>query len=610
MAAFDVQSHDLLPDFLGINASAGALECMFGLPHQSNELQGIHLPDLPYADPYECGAFRQDGIPIRELCVLQLSSKGKLSMGRAGWVLLSLAVLTVCGNARQPDGRRIAVAVSYVTSQTVYLDGGKNHAIAPGDTGTLFRRGIPSGRVVVTGVSSSSSSARLLPPADSVAVGDSVVFAMTFRERTVARGNPDSLSQAQRVREVVKASPALVHGRVGLQYTAMGEAGGPMAYSRPSLLMYFAGTPFGGSNIAVNLHARVDGSLGSPSGYWASKGTTLRVYDLSVTLDDPRQWYGFSAGRVASAYVGGLGLFDGVQVLVRGGALTVGGVGGFQPDYRTSGFNNQTQKLAGFISIAWPASASLRGSSTLAYGQQLFRGALDRDFLFLQNTMSLSTSLFLYQSTEVDLHRRDGDGRKGTFSLTNTYLSVTYQPLDWLGMNLGYDATRRIEFLQSEKNLLDSLLDRDLRQGWRGSVNFRLPLNVNWQVLGGYRLPAGGQSAGYSAGSGLRIADIGGLGVSADGQVIRIRSPYTDGNDITAGVDYMPVGSVTIGAHWDQYAFTTRGSTDDSRTIISTVTGSVSWYVSRGWYLSVFADRVRDSDRVLYRGFAEFGYHF
>lgn len=260
--------------------------------------------------------------------------------------------------------------------------------------------------------------------------------------------------------------------------------------------------------------------------------------------------------------------------------------------------------------MAWPAGVALHGSSTIAYGQQMLHGALDRDFLFLQNTVSLATSLFLYQSTEVDLHQREGDGHKGAFRLTNTFFTANYQPLDWFTMNLGYDATRPIEFLETHKNILDSLLDKHLRQGFRSSLGFRLPMNICVQLLGGYRLPAGEQPSGYSAGSAVRVSGIGGLGLSMDGQYMHVKSPYTEGNDMTAGIECMPLATLTIGAHWNHYAFTPLGISDAAHSTISTITGSVSWYVTRGWYVTVFADRVRDSERLLYRCFAEMGYHF
>jgi hypothetical protein len=542
--------------------------------------------------------------------MLQLSSKGEFLMGRVVWMLLCFALMWECGEAQERGNRHIVVTVSYVTSQTVYLDGGKNRAIAAGDSGVVYRHRVPSGRLVVTGVSSSSASARLVVPSDSVSVGDTVVVSSSILAEDALAAGGKTTQEPQVSRQSMKRGQGFAHGRIGFQYSSLGEAGGSLVFSRPSLVVYLTSQPLAGSGLSLTVHGRVDGSLGSSSGLWAGKATTMRMYDLSIAMDDSRQWYGFAAGRISSAYVGGLGLFDGIQLLARVGPFAIGGVGGFQPDYRTSGFNSQIQKVAGFVSVTWPMSQSSRGSSTFAYGQQLFHGNLDRDFLFLQNGISISNSLNLYQSTEIDLHKNNGDGRKGDFRLTNTFLSAHYQPLDWLHVNFGYDATRRIEYLETDKNLLDSLLDRDLRQGFRSSILFRLPLNASISLLGGYRLPAGGLPSGNSAGSCLRLANIAGSGFSADAQYMHVRSPYTNGNDVTGGIDYAPFWTMTMGVHWNQYAFTSLGQIDGGRYMVSTWTGSVNWNIPSGWYFTIFADRIRDNGSILFRCFAETGYHF
>lgn len=247
----------------------------------------------------------------------------------------------------------------------------------------------------------------------------------------------------------------------------------------------------------------------------------------------------------------------------------------------------------------------------MAYGQQLFRGKLDRDFLYLQNSAAFSNALFLFQSTEIDLHRNENGKRTGDFRLTNTFLTVNYQAFDWLSVNLGYDASRRIEFMETERNLVDSLLDKDLRQGFRGGAYFRLPMNLAVSLLGGYRVPAGGLSSGYSAGSGVHISNIGGSGISTGGQYMHVKGPYSNGDDIGGELEYAPFSILAISVRWNRYAFTPSGTvTNGSRSTVMTVSGNICWSVSSGWYVSVFADRVQDTSVLLYRCYAETGYHF
>jgi hypothetical protein len=223
----------------------------------------------------------------------------------------------------------------------------------------------------------------------------------------------------------------------------------------------------------------------------------------------------------------------------------------------------------------------------------------------------VSSALFFYQSTEIDLHRQEGEQRTGEFRLTNTFVTVNYQPRNWLSMNLGYDASRRIEFLATEKNIVDSLLDRDLRQGFRGGAHVRLPLNIALSLRGGYRLPAGGLSSGYSAGGGVRIANIGGSGISTAGQYVHVQGPYTIGDDIAGEVEYSPISAVVFSLRWNEYAFVPSSAMAAAgKSSVSTVTGSIVWNTTHGWYFTVFADRILDNSAILYRCFAEAGFHF
>ena len=384
--------------------------------------------------------------------------------------------------AQGPGERRVVATVSYLSTQSVYLDAGRNRSLAPGDTGVVMHRRLAAGRLVITAVSTSSSSARMLAAGDSVAVGDTVFVTPSLHAAAAAQGA--GAPMVSRAGGSLDRTPNWFHGRIAVQYTGSTEQGIGTTLSRPSLLLYLHAGPLAGSDLHFSFHGRVDGALARTISAIGSQGTTLRLYDLTLGLDDPQRWFGFSAGRITSVFVGGLGLVDGAQVFGRAGNLAVGVLGGFQPDYRTSGFDTQTQKIAGFANYAWGEGQSFRGGSTVAYGRQFFEQKLDRDYLYLQNTTAFGSTLFLYQSTEIDLHAREGDTQRSAFALTNTFLTLSYQPLSWMTANLGYDASRPIEFLESEKSIADSLLDRALRQGVRGSVYVRLPFNIAFSGLG------------------------------------------------------------------------------------------------------------------------------
>ena len=58
--------------------------------------------------------------------------------------------------------------------------------------------------------------------------------------------------------------------------------------------------------------------------YGDSVRSRFDMYQFQVERDRPGDWFGFSAGRMVSRYVSGLGTFDGGQFFLRQGAFTSG----------------------------------------------------------------------------------------------------------------------------------------------------------------------------------------------------------------------------------------------------------------------------------------------
>jgi hypothetical protein len=332
----------------------------------------------------------------------------------------------------------------------------------------------------------------------------------------------------------------------------------------------------------------------------------LRMYEMSLTFDKPTSWYGLSAGRLMPRYVYGLGATDGVQATVKKGNVVAGFVGGSQPDYRTSGMDPERQKFAGFVNIRWEGETFGPGDISLAYGQQLFRGRLDRDFLYTQSSFSIASRFYLYQSTELDLHKLDSGTRVRTMELTNSFFTLGYMATDWLTINGGFDATRPLTLLASETP--DSLLSKDLQKGLRGGFNLRLPLRIVLFGTANHRFKTPSIGSSESFGGGFRVSDVARSGFNTGLQVLHTRSLYTDGNDIAASLDRWVAGLVTVSLRYDRYDYHRSGSGD--KTVISTLSGNFTVTPSRAWYMVTGVDRVWEAQNNNLRVFAEIGYHF
>ena len=507
----------------------------------------------------------------------------------------------------QPTGERTITAnVTYVAGTSVYIGAGRTQSLAVGDTGVVMRGTPGTVRVVVGAVSSGSSVARLLNPDDSVAVGDSVVF----RKRDASAENfPGVGAPAPVARSSEPATAALTRGRVSLQYVGWGDLGSDADNARASLVVALDAGRLFGTGFRFTMYGRLtsvvrqDPSSQNSEGKW-----NARVYDMSVSLDDPNSWFGVGLGRITSRYAGGIGIVDGTQLTARTGALTFGVLGGFQPDYRTSEFNTDYTKGLLFLNAAWGSRVHSPGSTTFAYGTQYYKGSLDRDYLYVQNTFSFNSRLYLYQSSEIDLHTESGGELQQAFRLTNTFITVNYLPASWVTITAAYDANRPVDFFESMKLIPDSLFEKDLRQGFRAGAFFRLPVGISLSATGGYRLPVGDQPAGYNAGGGVRMSDIARSGFSAGARYQKVRGIYTDGSDITVELDQSIAGNLFLGLRFDSYTFTQLEGSE--RSTITTASVNLNWLIARSWYATLTGDRVWNTGQDLYRLFAEFGIHF
>jgi hypothetical protein len=506
--------------------------------------------------------------------------------------------------AQQPFRTRIGSTISYISGSTIYIAAGRQRGLAVGDTAVVWQKGIPGPRAVIAAVSSSSSSAQLTGVGQPVSIGDSVVVEKSvLPEESLVQSTTTSMGP----RTVTGMTGPTVHGRAAVQFVGGGPTNGSWTFAQPSVLLHLQIERLFGEGFSFLMYGRSTYDM-SQSYQWAPGGRrlNLRMYEMSLTYDNPSSWYGMSAGRLLPRYVYGLGATDGVQATARKGNVVAGFVGGSQPDYRTSGVDPERQKIAAFVNIGWGGDLFGPGDITFAYGQQMYKGRLDRDFLYTQSSLSIASRLYLYQSTELDLHKLDSGVRVHTLQLTNSFVTLNYVATDWLSVNGGMDATRPLTLLASETP--DSLLNKDLQKGVRGGVNIRLPWHIVAFGTANHRFATSSISSSESYGGGFRLSDIGGSGFNTGIQVLRTRSLYTQGNDLAANLDRWIGGILSASLRFDRYEY--RQTSSEIKTTVSTLSGNFTLMPGRTWYMVGGVDRVWEGVNNSFRVFAEIGYHF
>ncbi|MBK7257696.1 MAG: hypothetical protein IPI01_07820 [Ignavibacteriae bacterium] len=513
-----------------------------------------------------------------------------------------VCVLGGVGHAqRQATIVNVRAAVTYVSGAAAYVGAGREQRLAVGDTITFEKSGKAIGRGVVAAVSARSSMVPLEGGARAVAVGDSVTARLWRRPEPVVTQGPKGRGESG-----AALSPPLVTGRIALQYFGMRSAEG-FTTSLPTLMANLSMPALFGSRISFSLHGRVSRELADASQLNFSRTrTNVRIYDAAFRLEPAGNGAGFGLGRVTPRYAAGLGPLDGVEAFVRSGRFTTGILGGFQPDYANSGIDTYRQKAALFVNYGWPSAGNGGGDVTLAYGRLMYRGKLDRDFMYLQSSMRLGSAFFLYQSTEIDIVGLDGAARTSKPRLTNTFVNISVSPTDWLTLDGGYDATRMVYYLESMNVRSDTIMDNTVRQGIRGGMMIRLPARIQ---IGG-RINVRPRIADLRTSRTIigtfRMGNILQTGASLGLMGATIKGTYADGTNFSGNIDYsFPSGSsLTLSA--EQYAYTLFRSKEKQTT--TTASLMLQMILGSRWYLFGGFDQVWENDRPLQRIIAELGF--
>lgn len=504
------------------------------------------------------------------------------------------------------DTTRIGATISYISGMTVYVGAGRERGLAAGDTAQILGPAGIKGRVIIGAVSATSASGQLTDSVASVGIGDSIIVEKWLPGPAL----PTAVNRSAQGRTSALLEQGFAaHGRIAAQLSAARALNGGWDLFQPALLMRLDLSRILGTELAFSFYGRGYRDLASSASRFSNgQQTTLRLYDASLRYDSPASRFGFAVGRLTSRLVGGLGAFDGVEVSARMGHFTAGAIGGGQPDYRSSSPDPYRRKLAAFVNYRVGTDPFARNNITFAYGRQYYHGTLDREFVYAQASINPGSRLLLYQSAEIDLQGlKSGQPTHGA-RLTNTFVTLSWMPLDWVSMNAGYDATRPILLLESMKTISDTLLDRDLQQGFRASTSIRLPARLTVTALGGLRLKTEFARQAYSYGGGLRAADLFGSGLNAAAQYIRTGAVYTEGNDMTIDVDRWVGRVMSVSARLNRYAYTLLQ--DGSNAVATTASLAFTVRIAGAWYVVTNLDRVWDPNRDSIRMLAEMGYQF
>ncbi len=224
---------------------------------------------------------------------------------------------------------------------------------------------------------------------------------------------------------------------------------------------------------------RIGGTYWNLSGYWrgeltkasAASQQTLqnlinRTYHLNLTYDNPNSTLVAGFGRLYLPWAPSLDTIDGGYFGKRlGGGATLGIFGGSTPD--PSSWDYSPDRVIGgvFVNFEGGEFNSFHYSTTSGAGVSLVNWAIDRPFVFFEDSISYKRTFALYESAQLDDPRGNSITPSPGPGLGRNFTTFRVNPHPRVELDLNYNYFRDIPTF--DPNLIGTgLLDKYLFQGF------------------------------------------------------------------------------------------------------------------------------------------------
>jgi hypothetical protein len=410
---------------------------------------------------------------------------------------------------------RTVFRVKYVAEGVAYLDGGNADGLNEGmklevrDDALPARQGDSASaadpRVMaeleIGGVAETSSVAEIHTPKRPVKVGDLAYLSSNDAEALVqqralsaTREYPAVISFTQgdtldeEVREEIPRPPLpsvnRARGRIGMDYITT------VSHGTTSMTSSDVGMVFRGDI------TRIGGTYWNLSGYWRGRLTkssaagtqTLqdlinRTYHVNVTYDNPNSSLVAGFGRLYLPWAPSLDTIDGGYFGKRlSKSTTLGIFGGSTPDPSSWDYSPNRTIGGTFINFEGGEYNGLHYSSTTGAGVSLVNWAIDRPFVFLEDSISYKRYIGIYESAQLDSPRGNSVTPAPGPGLGRNFFTFRVNPHPRVELDLNYNYFRDIPTFDPTlvgTGLLDKYLFQGLSAGARVEVMKQVFVSAN-----------------------------------------------------------------------------------------------------------------------------------
>ena len=433
--------------------------------------------------------------------------------------------------------------VSFVSSQNVYVKFKSTAGISAGDTLFMPSEGDLVPVLKVNNLSSSSCVCTVITGAN-----------LTVADLIIARVRISSSKREENVvKSIIKEIPAKIDSAspsdslTGTSALKQKIRGSISAYSYSDL----SNTDAKNSQrfrYTLSLDARnISGSKFSAESYisfrhkmgeWGEVRNNifnaLKIYSLAVKYDLNKSTQ-ISLGRKINQRISSIGAMDGLQLEKTINKFTLGAVVGSRPDYTNYGFDINLFQYGAYVAFNTKTSDTYSESS-VAFMQQTNHSKTDRRFLYLQHSNSLAKNLYFFSTFEIDLYKLNNNKPQNTFYPTGLYLSLRYKLTKNLSLSGSYDARKNIMYYETFKTSIDSVFEKELRQGYRLQANYRITRDIMFGLQSGYRFLKSDPHPSKNIYSYFTYSQIPGLNMTATLSATYLESGYMIGKILGASL--------------------------------------------------------------------------
>jgi hypothetical protein len=361
------------------------------------------------------------------------------------------------------------------------------------------------------------------------------------------------------------ADPVELHGSINASlYTFDDTSDSSLDYSRPALRANIRATNLFGGHYALKVRARTRyDDRARPIGHVPQTEWRNRVYEASLTYDNPNSPFGFQAGRIIARDMGGVGYVDGAMLTHRvSGDWRWGLLAGTRPDWRTSDFQTDITKYGAFVAFERGDRADTKLEARAAAVGEYHGSTVSREFLHLRGGYHRGRRLDLYATAELDLNREWREDRTGeTMSLSALYLRGRYRATEDVTVGLGYD-TRKNYLTYEARSIADSLFIDAARRGARADVDAKLPADLRLHAdLGVRGVEDSDEDPTYHYSAELTARDVAGTRIRVSLRVAGFSGPYATGTNPSLRLSRSFRGGHSLHASYGRYGYAIDGGT-------------------------------------------------